>query len=1102
MTSENAGINVSKILAGLKDFQRQTVDYIFRRMYQDEDLVHRFLLADEVGLGKTLVARGVIAKAIEHLKSQGVKRIDIVYVCSNLDIARQNISRLNVTGSDDFVLSSRITLLPQEVSDLKGRSLNFVSFTPSTSFDLKSALGITRERALLYMLLHRAWGLKGTGPRNLLQGYAGRESFWSAVNEIEQGGELDAELSNAFLETLHRVCERDQASGVKDMKVRFLELCDRFARAHEVTDEDRDEQKELIGTLRSLLAVTCLQALEPDLIILDEFQRFKNLLVGNDDAGQLARRLFNFADEHTRARVLLLSATPYKMYTLSDESEQDDHYKDFLSTVRFLQDNQDESAKLQDLLKEFGQELLRIGDGSTGRVLEIKADIETRLRKVMVRTERLAATTNRDGMLAELQTPGLGPQFCDLQGYVGLQGVGSILDSGDTLELWKSAPYLLNFMDSYQLKESFKENAKGTDLSLKLRKSLLDAEGMLLPWGDIKKYGKVDPANARLRALVRDTVELGTWRLLWLPPTLPQYGLGGPFAEPGSRNFTKRLVFSSWRVVPKVIATLLSYEAERRAFHSFDQKTVNTAEERRRKRGLLRFARTEGRLTGMPLFLLLYPSVKFAQLWDTYQDVLRVTAGETLPTIDQVLNHFERKFDDLMPTLGLKYDTSGPSDDRWYWVVPIVADVCSKVYPEEVREWFQETGLDSLWRGENSAEGDEEGSNWSEHLDNIRETINSIRENSFALGPPPADLSRVLAKACVGSPAVAALRAISSVIGDPTCFGSSEARLAAAQIGWAMLSLFNLPESMALLRGMNSEEPYWLRVLEYSVDGGLQAVFDEYVHILLESEGLSDKDPSEKAEGLAKAFMAPLGLRTVSLGVDRIEVSPDTRTIQFEPREMRARFALRFGQGKEKAEAGAEPTREDYVRRAFNSPFWPFVLATTSVGQEGLDFHQYCHAVVHWNLPSNPVDLEQREGRVHRYKGHAVRKNLVKKFGGEVLRNDHTAAWNQLFELGSREQADTKGGLLPFWIYPLEHGAQVERHVYATPLSRESVRIEKLKQALTLYRMVFGQPRQDDLIEYLLKNTPPDIMERLCKELRIDLSPMPGFLANLPSPSP
>ena len=55
------------ILDGLKDFQRDTVDYVFRRLYLDDACVRRFLVADEVGLGKTLVARGVIAKAIDHL---------------------------------------------------------------------------------------------------------------------------------------------------------------------------------------------------------------------------------------------------------------------------------------------------------------------------------------------------------------------------------------------------------------------------------------------------------------------------------------------------------------------------------------------------------------------------------------------------------------------------------------------------------------------------------------------------------------------------------------------------------------------------------------------------------------------------------------------------------------------------------------------------------------------------------------------------------------------------------------------------------------------------------------------------------------------------
>ena len=64
------------ILSGLKDFQRKTVDYVYRRMYTDEDRVNRFLVADEVGLGKTLVARGLIAKAIDHLWSSD-RRIDV-----------------------------------------------------------------------------------------------------------------------------------------------------------------------------------------------------------------------------------------------------------------------------------------------------------------------------------------------------------------------------------------------------------------------------------------------------------------------------------------------------------------------------------------------------------------------------------------------------------------------------------------------------------------------------------------------------------------------------------------------------------------------------------------------------------------------------------------------------------------------------------------------------------------------------------------------------------------------------------------------------------------------------------------------------------------
>lgn len=53
-----------EILSGLKDFQRATVERIFNLFTSGRS---RVLVADEVGLGKTLIARGVIAKtAVYH----------------------------------------------------------------------------------------------------------------------------------------------------------------------------------------------------------------------------------------------------------------------------------------------------------------------------------------------------------------------------------------------------------------------------------------------------------------------------------------------------------------------------------------------------------------------------------------------------------------------------------------------------------------------------------------------------------------------------------------------------------------------------------------------------------------------------------------------------------------------------------------------------------------------------------------------------------------------------------------------------------------------------------------------------------------------------
>ena len=251
-------------------------------------------------------------------------------------------------------------------------------------------------------------------------------------------------------------------------------------------------------------------------------------------------------------------------------------------------------------------------------------------------------------------------------------------------------------------------------------------------------------------------------------------------------------------------------------------------------------------------------------------------------------------------------------------------------------------------------------------------------------------------------------------------------------------------------------------------------MLDEYLHVLRESVGIyeiNDADPLGDMYELASAVQEAIGIRTTSL-VARDHLGEAGTTPRF-----RTRYAMRFGN--DRAETETSMVTAAHLRRAFNSPFWPFVLTSTSVGQEDLDFHLYCHAIVHWDLLSNPIDLEQRESRVHRFKGHAVRRNQ-----GSAMADAAWASIEDPWEAMLGEAAarpDTESELMPYWVYPGD--AKIERHGPMLPLSREVSHLACLKRDVARYRLVFGQPRQDDLLEYL-GEVPPDKLA----ELRIDLS--------------
>ena len=485
----------------------------------------------------------------------------------------------------------------------------------------------------------------------------------------------------------------------------------------------------------------------------------------------------------------------------------------------------------------------------------------------MVRTERLAVSANRDGMLTEVASSGLRLRADDVTTFVANARIAASLEHSDVGEYWKAAPYLLNFMDDYQFKESFEQAGSDQKALADIGPALAGGPGTLLSWDDVERYRALDPPNARLRHIVSDVTSQGLLERLWLPAALPYYSSPSIVDESDAVQPTKRLIFSSWQVVPKVVAALLSYEAERVMFG--DRPGIqrpNIAEERERIAQLLRFSRSGGRLTGMPLLTLLYPSITLAEMGDPLE-WRRSAVGNVLPSSAGLLRAVADRLRAALSALSVGETQAGLADESWYWAAPVLLDLAR--YPSEANQWLQQENLADVWRGEEALEAPEDSETevegWDAHvIELVRASAGQMR-----LGPQPDDLAEVLAQVAVGAPGVVSLRALSRICGGPEVLRVRGRRNDAGQIAWGFRSLFNLPEVTTMLRREAPDIPYWRHVLDYCVANGLQAVADEYLHMLQEWEGVGHRSTSQASKAVAKRAARSLQLRTAAVGVDR-----------------------------------------------------------------------------------------------------------------------------------------------------------------------------------------------------------------------------------------
>lgn len=1046
--------------SSLRDFQRATVDHVAERLFR-QDGSRRFLVADETGLGKSLVARGLVAETIARFEhDDDIDRIDIVYVCSSTELARQNLERLDCLGLLDTnhrISTDRLSLLALAGDDFTkarpelgvSKPVNLIAFTPGTSFDHGTAWGQARERALIARMIERFEDLSHAQWRRLRLAFTGNapvgfgDRLDSVLRQIETTG-INEEVVDRFEKTV-------RTDGSLN---RLHQLLDDIGRRQKLDETLTEQARTLCAHFRATLAHASVDALEPDLVILDEFQRFRSLLDRESGpAAELAHELFGHPDAH----VILLSATPYKPFTLAAERDgehDDDHYRDLIATLSFLAG--DDKATIRSIEADLARFRRSVSAGETPG--ELATQLGRQLRTLMVRTERPPHLV--DTMLHAVEHQAGVADADDLIEHARLRQLADTVGSRLPVDYWKSIPLFANHLDDYDLgrrvDDALADPSKvdATERALKQLRSI-DRDGLT---------GPIEPGNARYGALAEDVLDSGMWRLPWLAPSLPYVEPAGPWADPKLAGATKRLVFSNWSAVPASLVTLLSHNAR---WNATKGRTI---------RPRLQYSMSNGRPSGMTTLALFWPHPVLAELVDP----LRIRRERGGPT---TANEVAATGADLIHSIA----STGRSEGNfgvWESYFAVTGAFPNELFTGDLvlgDTAVTDALLSMLGSTDRRSFPDADHAGIDGHFDRVMET----RAQSAV--PDARDVNSLAELAAFG-PANIAWRALGSVIRPEDDVTNDVRWIAAALLADGIRSLFNRDDIACLLDDDDrfaEDTPYWRRVVSTCADGNLQAVLEEFLSHLRPPTAPRFA-PSEYTNGSHE--YDGHGLVAVAHSVSQALSLRESTLRLFDPSDpenkfgMQMRFAVRYGGKVDRQSDSADRLGE--VRNAFNSPFWPYVLASTSVGQEGIDFHWWCHAIVHWNLPASPVDFEQREGRVHRFAGHAVRRNVAAEHGAHVLEHDEDglAVWDRLWEL-ARDRRHLHGDLSPEWIYTGPH--KVERHVFPYALSRDTPQLERLERSRALYRLAFGQTRQEDMLELLER---PDADFDL-DAMRIDLRP-------------
>lgn len=990
----------------------------------------RFLVADEVGLGKTVVASGVIQKLAEKARKAQQGPLCVLYVCSNLAIARQNMQRLlsflptEVERKTAIGMIDRPSLLPTQERPTHAL-VNVYQLTPATAVPTRAGQsrdGRKEERALALVLLRQILpdeysDGRTTSARTLREAFqrnAGDETFGDLVQHYEN----ETQQRNG----LGGVAFRDE------FRKALRELFDLGDREHlpPILGQWLNDQRhqDLVAFARTALAIAALRDIGPALVIFDEFQRFRDLTEDADEvdledreraASRVMKAIHGDGSKDSPA-LLLLSATPYTPYRSrhekNDDGETDSQSSDFFDLVAFLGNDKRKHDKQKQVSSQAKnlfcklQDELRKRDIHSDAARNSRKELTELLSPLMSRTERTSINSVATQAVNEVfDEETLKPD--DLRPFAQMEECFSNEHPHDrdwAVPLWQSVPMPLQTLGSKYL--AWKRKDKMPDVKeLDFTRNARNAYRAPKTW-----------PHPRLRKLLAMTSQ-PQMVMPWLRPSLPWWPLSGGWKSPGADaddiDTGKFLVFSRFRAVPPALSSVLSFSAEQIASQSSGKRS-NYEQLGKRKHWLK--PRAE-------LLATFHPSLLLAQL-----EPLSAPTGDLRPIKSELVRQ-------LRVLLEKHYVRIVRSSDLQRKPWELVAALECKA------------GLwEASWAG------------WKAVADTESEFGSTLKAwNETAREPEVTEISTKelgeLAMLALESPGVAFLRALKRHWNNS---GDKESIPKIVHTVWnGLRNYLNQPWfAAALTDRKNKNYPAALR--KAVVEGGFESVLDEHFWNL-------SRDYSEDLQGALSEMEGAFRLRDVNAKFHEGMGDDGAFTL-------RCHLAVPLSDVRASAQDEPEnerPLRPDEVRRAFNSPFWPRVLVTTSIGQEGLDLHPWCDSMVHWDLAPGPVALEQREGRITRFAGLAVRRAIAKKLRNQVAGTMSGASpWKYLAQMAEQpgQNLADASGLAPWWNVD---GAVCQSYVFSTSSSEQRRKHESLKQERALYRMVLGMPNQDDLMSIL-----------------------------------